>query len=817
MVVAVPRRPAAPNLNPVHVSFRSSLRALGLLLALLPSVFAAPADNPKAWFDWFSYSGEDAQPPLPSADAFRNPILTGFYPDPSICQVGEDYYLINSSFAYFPGIPVLHSRDLVNWTQIGHVIDRPSQLTYDNLGVSRGIFAPAISHHDGVFYVVCTMIDSGGNFVMTATDPRGPWSDPTYLHFEGIDPSLYFDDDGRAWMINNGAPIGTPLYDGHRAIWIQEFDYRAKKMIGPRKLLVNGGVNIAEKPVWIEGPHIYKRDGWYYLCCAEGGTSVNHSQVIFRSRAVDGPYVPWDKNPILTQRGLDDNVPFAVSSTGHADLVIGPDQKWWAVFLAVRPYDGRYSPMGRETFLLPVEWTEDGWPTLLERGKRVPLVVKAPAGVTPRPSEQKLNGNFDWRDDFTGSALSIHWLMLRAPKENWWEMDTARGRVGLAARKETLSGRSNPSFLGRRVQHANFTAATAVEVPQDPRAIAGLAAFQGEKFHYFLGARRAGDGLVVSLEKAFRGEHEPVKSVRLPASANIELRIAAKNAVCRFEYRTDSGAWRTLADDQDARLLTTEVAGGFVGATVGLHARIDATDTGAPAAGAVASQKETFVIVHGAWAGGWEHKRLAEALQARGHAVYRPTLTGQGERSHLARFGVDLDMHIQDVVNLIEWEGLKDVVLVGHSYGGMVITGVVDRIPSRFKRVVYLDAFLPEDGESAQSSLGSSVPPRKAQNGFFPLGDATGQPVPHVVPQPEKTFTTPISLKQQDVARKVPTSYILTVDPGRKPSEDMFFRFHERARERGWSCSTMEADHVPHLTQTSALVDLLAPVGGGGA
>jgi xylan 1,4-beta-xylosidase len=808
------RRVARPStLSKVRRSFYPvnvlpNLRRVGLCLTLALSQLAATAEDKTVWFDWFEYSGNDPEPALQSPNEFRNPILTGFFPDPSICQVGEDYYLINSSFAYFPGIPVLHSRDLVNWKQIGNVIDRPTQLRYDNLGVSRGIFAPAISHHEGVFYVVCTMVDAGGNFVMTATDPKGPWSDPIYLHFEGIDPSLYFDDDGRAWMINNGAPEGTPLYDGHRAIWIQEFDYRQKRMVGPRKVLVNGGVNIAEKPVWIEGPHIYKKDGWYYLCCAEGGTSVNHSQVIFRSRNVDGPYVPWDQNPILTQRTLDGHAPFAVTSTGHADLVVGPDGSWWAVFLAVRPYDGRYSPMGRETFLLPVDWPKDGWPKILDPNQRVPLVHKAPAGVKPLPSEQKLNGNFEWRDDFNSRELGLHWLMLRAPKQTWWTLDAANSRLGLEPRQETLSGRSNPSFLARRVQHANFSASTALEVPSDPGASAGLAVFQGEHFHYYVSAKRSGDEILIQLEKANRGSPEVLESARARGAQRLEFRIEAKEAVCRFSWRPAGGEWRVLADNQDARLLTTEVAGGFVGATVGVHARLEPRE-GALNVAAESGKPSTIVIVHGAWAGGWEHKRVAEMLQAKGHIVYRPTLTGQGERVHLAsHMTVDLATHIEDVVNLIEWENLRDVVLVGHSYGGMVITGVADRVAERLKRVVYLDAFLPEDGESAQTALGSARPPRPAVNGFFPLGDHSG-PVPRVVPQPEKTFTQPIALTRQDVARRLPTTYILTVDPGKKPVDDMFNRFHERAKSRGWKCLVMEADHVPHLSKPEELVQLL--------
>lgn len=215
--------------------------------------------------------------------------------------------------------------------------------------------------------------------------------------------------------------------------------------------------------------------------------------------------------------------------------------------------------------------------------------------------------------------------------------------------------------------------------------------------------------------------------------------------------------------------------------------------------------KYTFVIVHGAWAGGWEHKKLAERLQADGNIVYRATLTGQGERSHLASPNVDLALHIQDVVNLIEWEDLHDVVLVGHSYGGMVITGVVDRIPQRFKHVIYVDAFLPEDGESTNSSMGPNAHPLPAVNGFVSIFDTKDQPVPHIVPQSEKTFTQPIMLKNQEVARKVPTTYILTVDPGKQPPEDMFFRYYERAKARGWKTEIMEGEHIVHLTRTNEL------------
>jgi len=220
----------------------------------------------------------------------------------------------------------------------------------------------------------------------------------------------------------------------------------------------------------------------------------------------------------------------------------------------------------------------------------------------------------------------------------------------------------------------------------------------------------------------------------------------------------------------------------------------------------------TFVLVHGAWAGGWEHKKLADALQAGGHTVHRVTLTGQGDRSHLASPEVGVTLHIQDVVNFIEWEDLRDVVLVGHSYGGMVITGVADRLPDRFKHVIYLDAFLPEDGESAYGTFGPEGATRRrpAVNGFLPLGDQTGKPVPHVVPQSEKTFTEPVSLRNQDKARAIPTTYILTADDAKQPEKDMFHRYYERAKTRGWKTVVMEGDHVVHLSKTAETARLFA-------
>lgn len=221
----------------------------------------------------------------------------------------------------------------------------------------------------------------------------------------------------------------------------------------------------------------------------------------------------------------------------------------------------------------------------------------------------------------------------------------------------------------------------------------------------------------------------------------------------------------------------------------------------------------TWVFVHGAWAGGWEWKEVGDAFLDRGDRVYRPTHTGQGERRHLANDQIDVNTHIRDVVNVLEWEGLEDVILVGHSYGGMVVTGVADTVPARIRKVIYLDAALPEDGESFYGTFGGSRPPLPAEDGFtFPGDYDRSRPVPHIVPQSEKTFATPVSLGRQDIARKLPTAYILTADDKDAPEADGFYRSYERAKNRGWEVGIMEADHVPHLNQVDALVELLDKV-----
>ena len=228
------------------------------------------------------YQGDDGGA-VPTDAQYRNPVLAGFYPDPSAIRVGNAFYLVTSSFGYFPGLPVFKSSDLVHWIQIGNAIDRPGQINYGNDALTRGLFAASISHHDGTFYIAntCFYCD-GGNFLITAKDPAGPWSDPIWLDAKGIDPSLFFDDDGSAWLVNNDVPAGTLRYDGHRAIWLQQLDLARMKLVGPRQVIVDSGFQPASNPEHIEGPHLFRRDGYYYLTAAEGGTGEQHAQMVYR-------------------------------------------------------------------------------------------------------------------------------------------------------------------------------------------------------------------------------------------------------------------------------------------------------------------------------------------------------------------------------------------------------------------------------------------------------------------------------------------------------------------------------------------------------
>ena len=504
---------------------------------------------------------------------YTDPILAGFYPDPSICKTGDNYYLVTSTFAYFPGLPIFHSKDLVNWQQIGSAMDRPEQLDLEGAGVSRGLFAPTIRFYKGLYYIVCTLIDKGGNFIITAKDPAGPWSNPTWIkEIDGIDPSIFFDDNNKGYIVYNSIPPNNKsLYDGHRTIRIREFNFSDMKPVGEEKLLINGGTDISKKPVWIEAPHILKKDDYYYLICAEGGTGDNHSEVVFRSENILGPYISFEKNPILTQRDLDPKRKDPITTTGHADLIQTNDGKWYAFFLGCRPYEGSYYNTGRETFLTPVEW-KDGWPIINPGFKEVQYHYPFPSQT--KKYIPKYTSDFLFRDNFKNNKLAPEWEFLRTPKSNWYSLSKQDG-LSMQLLQQTCSGKSNPAFLGHRQQHLKGYASTSLNFSAtSSNEKAGMLIFQNEDHFYFLCKSVEDNKPVVQLYRSVAdsiGKLELVASQKISSDQKLNLKIEANGNTYSF-YFSENGKWQLLKQNLDAKFLSTKIAGGFVGSMYALYA-----------------------------------------------------------------------------------------------------------------------------------------------------------------------------------------------------------------------------------------------------
>jgi len=541
------------------------IAGLASAVALAASGSAAAARDVTALFDWVAYEGTEAAASVPQGQ-YRNPVIPGFHPDPSIVKVGRDFYAVNSTFSWFPGLPILHSTDLVNWRIIGNAIDRPGQLDFSGIGTNRGLFAPAITHHDGRFWIVNTCIECGGNFVITADDPAGPWSDPVWLDFGGIDPSLHFEADGTAWIVYNDAPPGEPEYEGHRALWLQQFDPQAMKVLPKRTLLVNKGVDPATKPVWAEGPHIYKVGDWYYLMAAEGGTADQHSQTIYRSRALQGPYQPGPFNPILTQRDLPADRPDRIEATGHADLVQLDDGSWWGVFLATRPFAGQSTLMGRETFLLPVTW-KDGWPRFLDKGAPVPFQRAAPALPPSLPSQWTT-----WREEFL-APLSSEWIGLRTPgPAPQWRVE--EGALVVTAGPAAPGSLGRPAFIGKRLRHHEAAYTTRLDFTPERRGdFAGLLAFMDES--HFLAAGKEMGRIVVRLRTAADqgSSGNVVAEMPLGSDGPLDLKLSLDGGSAAVFVRPEgSDTWRRVGGPINVEPLASVHAGLFTGLVVGPYA-----------------------------------------------------------------------------------------------------------------------------------------------------------------------------------------------------------------------------------------------------
>jgi alpha-N-arabinofuranosidase len=551
------------------------------LLAILLSfsgAFSQKSNSPL--FSKAVYQGNDQvykDYPL-AADEFYNPILQGCYPDPSITRKGEDFYLVASSFAMFPGVPIFHSKDLVNWSQIGHILDRKSQLKVEDSGISAGIYAPDIlyNQYNDTFYMITTQFSGGmGNIVVKTKDPKQGWSDPNKLEFSGIDPALFFDEDGKAYVVHNDAPDkGKELYNGHRVIKIWEYDMATDQVIkGTDKIIVDGGVDIKQKPIWIEAPHIYKKNGKYYLMCAEGGTGGWHSEVIFVSDNPKGPYIPAPSNPILTQRYFAKDRKNKVDWAGHADLVLGPDDKYYGVFLGIRPNNKDRVNSGRETFILPVDWS--GEFPVFENGL-IPMEpkIKMPKGITDNKTGKEgffPNGNFTYTEDFKSEKLDYRWIGLRGPREDF--MAISKSGLEIKPFAVNIKEVKPTSTLFYRQQHKDFSfSTTMVYKPASEKELAGITCVQSEKFNYVFGVTKKGSDFYLVLERTEKGTSTILASQKIDPNGPIQLYVNAKGDDYEFGFGLNGAEPAKFGEAVSGDILSTNVAGGFTGTLIGLYA-----------------------------------------------------------------------------------------------------------------------------------------------------------------------------------------------------------------------------------------------------
>lgn len=506
------------------------------------------------------------------ADSFSNPIISGFAPDPSIVRVDDDFYLVNSTFEYFPGIPVYHSSDLINWELVSYALHDPAQVELSGIKSSDGIHASTIRHHDGLFYVITTNNVDGTpvNFIVTAKDPRGSWSAPFVLEdAPGIDPSLFFDDDGRAWYVGNHVPP-EPAFDGQAEIWLQELDLAAMQLTGERFYLWRGCC----QGVWAEGPHVYKKNGFYYLLISEGGTGYEHALSVAISKHITGPYQNNPRNPVLTHRQL--SYDFPITGVGHADLVELADGRWYAVALGWRLIDGRHGILGRETFLVPVAWeTEHYWwqdekltfPVFSPQTGRIELHFPQPfAGTLQRRAA-------GFVDDFDGERLGPEWNFRRTPQRTFWSLADNPGALRVYLQSGALGEREQYSFVGVRQRHFNFAAVTKMTFTPTAGEEAGLIVIQNDKSAYRLTLLQHGAGKQLRLVQSLYDE-ESVLADRAYASDTVYLKVTADYLAYSFYFSMDGKSWSLLLADVDGTALSPSVLRGYnyTGAYIGLYA-----------------------------------------------------------------------------------------------------------------------------------------------------------------------------------------------------------------------------------------------------
>lgn len=510
---------------------------------------------------------------------YTNPILQGGFPDPSICRVGDDFYMVNSTFEYFPGLPIHHSTDLVNWELIGYGLHRPDQcngaVNLVDVNSNGGIHAPTIRYHEGTFYIITTNVyyDPNNkveptkfvNFIITAENPEGPWSEPHVLEgAPGIDPDIFFDDDGKVWYVGTHSPE-NPNFDGEGEIWLQEIDLENWKLTGERTYLWRGACG----GVWVEGPHMYKHDGRYYLMVAEGGTSFNHAVMIAVSDDIRGPFLSNPRNPILTTRHL--TYDFWVNSTGHADLIQLADGRWYMVALGIRGDVQRRSNMGRESHLIPVQWEHEPfewqeikylWPVCAPETGRVEKVTKLPFANSKQIREER------FVDEFDTDQLGLEWNFRRVPLNNTYSLTDKQGVLRLYAKSEIIKERGRASLMGFRQKESMFQYDLKMKfAPRKSNEEAGMSLFQ--KDDNYLNYTIIRNGKHHELQLTLCNGKQPVKLKEEQLSGykgEILLRVQATKSSYQFEYSLDEGkSYKLFHETANTHLISKGYTGAYLG------------------------------------------------------------------------------------------------------------------------------------------------------------------------------------------------------------------------------------------------------------
>ena len=503
----------------------------------------------------------------------QNPVLRGFNPDPSIMRVGDDYYMAVSTFEWAPGVQIHHSKDLVNWRLVTQPLDRLEQLDMLGNPDSGGIWAPCLSYHDGLFHLIYTDVKTWGadhqfkdvhNYLVTAPDITGPWSDPIYMNSSGFDPSLFHDEDGRKWFVNMLLDYRKD-HNPFAGIVLQEYDPVAKKLVGEITNIFKGtSLGLTE------APHLYKKDGWYYLVTAEGGTSYDHAVTVARSKTLTGPYEVHPDNPVLTSKG---NPELVIQKAGHASFVETQTGEWYLAHLCGRPLTplGRCN-LGRETALQKLVW-KDGWPYLAQGGRYPDEKVPAPElPAHPFPPEPE-------QDDFDAPELSKVWQTLRRPyDDSWLSLSERPGFLRLYGR-ESLISRHQQSLVGRRLQAQYAEAETCVEfAPDSFQQLAGLAAYyQTDNWVYARISHddELGKSLNIMMYDNRRYDEALDTDIALGDAKRVYLKVIFEGATFRFEYATKEGDWQKINATFDAGKLSDDYCQGlsFTGTFIALCAQ----------------------------------------------------------------------------------------------------------------------------------------------------------------------------------------------------------------------------------------------------